>query len=146
LATGDQLEQTIVASGTGGAIVAWQDPRSEDPGDVYAQYVQPNGQLGGDVLSVPGGSATTVALDPVRPNPSRGGGLAVRFTLGSAATGALELFDAAGRCLAARDLGSLGAGQHSLELGGRQPLSPGVYLVRVRQGGQSATRRVCIVY
>jgi hypothetical protein len=94
---------------------------------------------------VPGDAAPAFALEPVRPNPSSGRTLTVRFTLASSAPAALELLDVAGRRIAAREVGSLGAGHHTLDLdeGGR--LSPGLYLLCLRQGANTRVTRVAVV-
>ena len=143
-ATADQKLSTIAADGAGGAIITWSDNRSGND-DIYAQRVQANGQLGGDATDVPGGISLAFALEPVRPNPSRGGGLTVQFTLVSAAAASLELLDVAGRRIAEREAGSLGAGHHSLELGAGFRLAPGLYLVRLRQGTNSRVTRVAVL-
>src|SRR5262249_61536533 len=43
-AAGHQVNPEIVADGAGGAIVAWQDTRS-DPSDIYAQHVRASGTV-----------------------------------------------------------------------------------------------------
>ncbi len=96
-------------------------------------------------MSVPGEAALAFALDPVRPNPTRGGALTVHFTLASAAAASLELFDVAGRRIAAREVGSLGAGRHTLDLGEGQHLAPGLYLVCLRQGTNTRVTRVAVL-
>ena len=53
-AANNQYRPIIIADGAGGAIVAWVDNRNggdaPDGVDIYAQRVQPNGQLGGTVV------------------------------------------------------------------------------------------------
>jgi hypothetical protein len=144
-ATGLQELGTVIADGAGGAVAAWVDGRNATF-DVYAQHVLASGQLGGTV-DVPGEAALTLAfaLEPVRPNPSRGGALTVRFTLAGPAAASLELLDVAGRCIAARDVGSLGAGSHALDLGQGQHLAPGLYLVRLTQGANTRVTRVAVL-
>lgn len=95
-------------------------------------------------VSVPGAAPLAFALEPVRPNPTQGA-LTVRFALPSAAPASLELFDVAGRCMAAHDVGSLGAGQHTLDLGEGRPLAPGLYLVRLQQGADARVKRVTVL-
>ena len=143
-ADSSQVDATIASDGGGGAIVAWQDYRNLTNPDIYAQRVQANGQLGGTV-DVSGDAALAFALDPVRPNPSRGGMLTVRFTLPTAAPARLELLDVAGRRIASREVGSLGAGQHTLDLGAGQHLAPGLYLVRLTQGANKRTTRGAVL-
>jgi hypothetical protein len=142
-ATGWQELGVIVADGGAGAIVAWVDGRSGNF-DLYAQRVLANGTLGSSV-NVSDQPALAFALEPVRPNPSRGGALTVRFTLPSAAAASLELLDIAGRRIAAREVGSLGAGPHAFDLGEGQNLAPGLYLVRLRQGTNARVTRVAVL-
>jgi hypothetical protein len=144
-AAGSQNIPTLVSDGLGGAIISWYDRRGATY-DIYAQRVKASGLLGGDVLGVPGEAATLAfALDPVRPNPARGGAMTVRFTLAGEAPASLELLDVAGRRVVARNVGSLGAGTHSLSLGGDLRLAPGVYMVCLRQGSSLRTTRVAVV-
>lgn len=96
----------------------------------------------GPVVAVPADDALAFALDPVRPNPSRGGALTVRFTLPSAAPARLELLDVAGRRIASHEVG---AGQHALDLGQGRRLAPGLYLVRLTQGANTRTTRVAVL-
>jgi hypothetical protein len=84
----------------------------------------------------------TFALDPVRPNPSRGGALTVHFSLPPDAPARLELLDVAGRRIASHEVGM---GQHTLDLGEGQRLAPGLYLVRLTQGANTRTTRVAVM-
>jgi hypothetical protein len=94
-------------------------------------------------VDLPAGNAPlTFALDPVRPNPSRGGALTVRFSLPTAAPARLELLDVAGRRIASHEVG---VGQHTLDLGTGQHLAPGLYLVRLTQGANTRTTRVAVI-
>ena len=97
------------------------------------------------IVDVPAAPALAFALDPLRPNPTRSGALIVQFTLPTAAPARLELLDVAGRRLAAHEVGSLGAGQHTLDLGAGQHLAPGLYLVRLTQGANTRTTRVAVL-
>jgi hypothetical protein len=144
-AGGNQNVPSIVSDGLGGAIVAWHDNRSAASYDIYAQRVKANGQLGGDVASVPVAAPLAFALDAVSPNPARGGALTIRFTLPVGAAASLELLDVAGRRVALREVGSFGAGSHSLRLGEGQLVAPGLYLVRLRQGTNSRVVRVAVL-
>lgn len=86
-----------------------------------------------------------LVLRAVGPNPTRGGALTVCFTLPSGTAASLELLDVAGRRIAAREVGSLGAGQHTLDLGEGQHLAPGLYLVRLTQGANTRVKRVVVL-
>jgi hypothetical protein len=227
-ATGDQWNAIIVTDGGSGAIVAWQDNRNGNY-DIYAQRVWADGttpvllsfasaEVGADFVSLTwfasgsesavatvyrapvGGEWTRIgevavdgtgylrytdpidvtasrvgyrlgiveagiesfqgetwvdlparaaalafALEPVRPNPTQGGALTVRFTLPSAAAASLELLDVSGRRIAEREVGSLGAGRHALDLGEGRNLAPGLYLVRLRQGTNTRVARVAVL-
>jgi hypothetical protein len=88
--------------------------------------------------------ALDFALQGARPNPAEGGVLSVHFTLPSAAPASLALYDVSGRQVQKLDVGALGAGQHTLDLGQGQHLAPGLYLVRLTQGANTRTTRVAV--
>ncbi len=146
---GSQVSPAIVADGGSptaggfGAIVLWQDNRNGSY-DVYAQRVRANGLPGG-LVEVPRADVVAFSLAPVRPNPARGGALTVDFSLASPAAASLELLDVAGRRVAVRDVGALGAGRHAVRLGEDRHLPPGIYLVCLRQGtGVRVTRAIVL--
>ena len=143
-AYGHQVMSTLTADGAGGAIVVWEDHRNLD-WDIHAQRVEANGQLGGNVASVTGDSSPAFALDSVRPNPTRGGALTVHFTLAGSSAASLELFDVAGRRVASRNVSSLGAGQHTVDLALDQRVAPGNYAVRLTQGSSERVMRVVLL-
>ena len=80
----------------------------------------------------------------MQPNPGPRGSL-IRFALPDATPAALELFDAAGRRLWSRDVGSLGVGEHAVRIGDGAWLPPGIYLTRLVQGKRVATARVAVI-
>jgi hypothetical protein len=84
------------------------------------------------------------ALHGARPNPSPGL-VSVAFVLPDAASAHLELLDVTGRRVAGRDVGTLGAGSHVVDLTEGRPLAAGVYLVRLSRAGQSLTTRVTVI-
>jgi len=86
------------------------------------------------------------ALEGVRPNPSPPGPLVVDFVLPSEAPATLELFDLAGRKVAGREVGALGAGRHSVNLGDGARIPAGVYVVRFRSGGESRSARAVVLH
>jgi len=116
-------------------------------GNVYvADYDNNRIQKFGPVSTdVPAEASLAFALGPVRPNPSRGGALTVHFTLPTSAPGRLELVDVSGRRVVEREVGSLGSGPHSLDLGTGQHLAPGLYLVRLTQGANAHVARVVVL-
>ncbi|HTR98088.1 MAG TPA: FlgD immunoglobulin-like domain containing protein [Candidatus Acidoferrales bacterium] len=50
-AAGEQYDQAVTTDDAGGILVAWQDERGADS-DIYAQNVQADGTLGGQVVAV----------------------------------------------------------------------------------------------
>ena len=73
------------------------------------------------------------------------GALLVTFTLPAAAAARLELMDLAGRRLRSREIGTLGPGEHSLDLAEGGSLPSGIYFVRILQGDQSARARAVFI-
>ncbi len=138
-----QSMPAIVPSGSGGAILAWQDTRN-GASDIYAQRVHSDGELGGTV-GVSSDAPATMALSLAGPNPARAGRLPMRFTLGGGEPASLELLDVAGRRIAARTLDAFGPGTHALDLGEDRHLATGLYFVRLRQGDASRVMRVAML-
>jgi hypothetical protein len=145
LAAGDQNSVMIAGDLAGGAIASWQDTRSGVEEDLYAQRIAPDGQLGGVAVSTPEQVLSDLALSPVWPNPANGGAMVVQFALPSGQAATLELYDLVGRRLAAREVGSLGAGRHAVTLdpGGR--LASGRYLISLRQGAEQRVARMTVL-
>jgi len=90
-------------------------------------------------------SALRFALHGVQPNPARGGEAQLAFTLPAWASGELEVLDVSGRRVTGREVGSLGPGRHTVRLDERESLAPGLYLVRLRWRGESATTRAVLM-
>ncbi len=84
------------------------------------------------------------ALVGLRPNPATQE-LIVAFSLRDHSPARIELVDVAGRCVVTREVGSLGAGAHVVRLEPGRKVGPGVYWVRLVQGGQQLTRKGTIV-
>jgi hypothetical protein len=82
------------------------------------------------------------ALEPLRPNPVTGRTATLRFTLPRSAPARIEVTDPAGRLVSRREVGAAGPGAHSIELARMQP---GLYLVTLRQGKESRTRRMVVL-
>jgi len=83
-----------------------------------------------------------LALRRIGPSPARGA-VVVECALPEARPATLELHDIAGRCVATREVGSLGAGRHPIMLGSRLPA--GVYVVRLTQGGRGQILKVAVL-
>ncbi len=56
----------------------------------------------------------------------------------------LDLFDVTGRRVAHRDVGGLGPGLHSVNLGEGARIKTGVYFVRLHQGSNGAIKKMII--
>jgi hypothetical protein len=69
----------------------------------------------------------------------------VWLTLASEEPATLELFDVAGRRVARRAVGSLGAGEHVVELGDTPALKPGLYFMRLEQGARVLHARAALM-
>lgn len=89
-------------------------------------------------------SRLSFALAVPQPNPGDGAAR-VAFELPVRSPGALEVFDLAGRRVERHDLAALEAGGHSIGLGAATRLRPGLYVVRLSQGGAVLARRFCVV-
>jgi hypothetical protein len=142
----NQVGHTVIADGAGGAILAWQDNRTEagefgDDGEIFAQAIKGSGQLGDPPVSVPGDATFDFALRSA--NPLRSGAMLVRFTLPSSTPASLEVFNVAGRRVAGREVS--GAGAHALDLGTGWNAVPGVYFVRLSQGPLASVRRIILL-
>ena len=135
----------VAADGSGGAIVAWQDSRSNVDDDVYAQGI------GGD-------GSTTTGVGPSRP-PSNlvvGPGYPNPFTheaffdvtLDQESAVSVDVFDVAGRKVRSIDMKSIPTGATRLTFDGlddrARALPSGVYFYRVHAGGESMTRKMVI--
>lgn len=102
-----------------------------------------------------GAATTAVEPPPARPgvlalagpsrNPVRDPVLRIAFSLSSAEPARLALHDVQGREILTRALEGLAAGSHEIELGRETPLAPGIYFLRLTQGGLSRTAKVCVL-
>jgi hypothetical protein len=93
-------------------------------------------------IDVPGAAA--LALRGLRPNPAVDA-INVSLSLPNSAPATLELVDLAGRLIANREVGSLGAGPHLVRLDDGSRVAPGVYWVRLRQGTQQLLARAIVM-
>lgn len=95
--------------------------------------------------SVPNGAPLAFALEAIAPNPTRVNRMSVAFTLPTSSAARLELWDVSGRRMAEREVGSLGAGRHAVDLAAGRRLAPGLYLVRLSQGANVRSARVVVL-
>ena len=82
------------------------------------------------------------ALRALSPNPTRGT-FRVEFSLDGSERATLELLDVAGRRMAVREVGDLGAGRHQVEW--KERLPAGIYLVRLAQGRRAQVMKAVVV-
>ena len=130
------------------------DDATVQPGNDYSYMMvvasQRGETFGGEtVVSVPAttgvdpGRQTEFALAGPVPNPAIDK-LSVSFTLPSTAPASLELLDVAGRRWLDREVGSLGAGLHRIDIATAGQIPPGLYFLRLSQSGRVASSRVAI--
>ena len=135
---------TIASDGTGQLVY---EDRTVTPGARYGYrlgVVEDGAEafVGEAWVDVP--LAAQLALAGARPNPALRE-LTVVFSLPDGSPARLEAYDLAGRRVAAQDVGTLGAGTHTVKLGERTGLGCGVYLVRLTRGDRMLTTRAVIV-
>ena len=98
------------------------------------------------VTGVPAAGGAAFALGGAWPNPARGAGFSISFSLPDGAPATLELLDLNGRRILSREVGGLGAGSHVWPLQRESAgLAAGIYVVRLSQSGRSATSKVVLV-
>jgi len=90
------------------------------------------------------GGDASFAMRGIMPNPSFGP-MNVRFSLPSRERATLAVYDISGRQVASREVGGLGAGTHTVTLGSKQTLRPGIYMVRLTQLNKSVSTRAVVV-
>jgi hypothetical protein len=142
--------------GPSNLIATPSDTGFVDPGAAGNWYklaaVDVNGNESGFAVLGPGGTVDVAdnsplefALHAVRPNPAVGSRLSVGFVLQSAAPAWLELLDVSGRQVAKREVGTFGPGRHQVDLTAGRQVAPGLYLVRLVQGGNVRVTRAVVL-
>ena len=86
-----------------------------------------------------------LAIRGTTPNPASGGRVRIQLELPDAGPARLELLDLAGRLVSSRDVGRFGPGAHDIELAENGRLRPGIYFVRLMQGGATARSRIVVL-
>jgi len=97
--------------------------------------------LGRTWIDVP---AWALRLLRISPNPALGP-FDVAFSLASNLPARLEAFDVAGRRRLTRDLIGFPQGSHTMRIDPRG-WPAGVYVIRLTQGGNSVTRKTCVLH
>jgi hypothetical protein len=98
-----------------------------------------------DGTTAVGDGPVAFALDGARPNPATGNALHVAFALPTGAAARLELVDIGGRRVLSREVGSLGAGRHNVNLAEGHRVAAGIYWVQLAQGAQQQRVRVTVI-
>lgn len=106
------------------------------PGQVYA------------TTGVPGANVGQLGFSPPYPNPTRGRAT-IRFSLAERSTVNLSVYDLQGRKTVELINSAVDAGIRSLTWtctdGDGRPVSPGIYLVRLRAGNRSLVQRMIVL-
>ncbi len=89
-------------------------------------------------------AALALTLEGALPNPAVGA-LNVAFALPRSGRASLELIDIAGRQLAEREVGDLGAGRHLIRLNESRRTPPGVYWLKLTQADRSLVKRAVVI-
>jgi len=133
----------VIGNGSGGVYVLWDD------------YVQPDFVSVGatlwltevdqqHIVDVPRTvTPGPLSLSAVRPNPTTGPAT-IRFRLSGDAPARMEVLDIAGRLVDRRTV--MGAGDHVERLDRIGAWPPGVYCIRVSQGGVARTTRFVVTH
>jgi hypothetical protein len=85
-----------------------------------------------------------LVLSRIVPNPTTSR-FTVTFALPTPAPATIALVDLAGRQVESHEVGGMGAGAHTVKLGGSGPLPTGVYWVRLMHAGRSVSRQVSVI-
>ncbi|MEQ1831988.1 MAG: hypothetical protein ABL977_02950 [Candidatus Eisenbacteria bacterium] len=162
----DLRDFSVYVSDNGGPYQPWRQNTTAtaarfrcQPEHQYAFYSVARDLGGNAELPPPSPDAVTLArllaVDTAHPveltlerplsNPTRGP-LDVRFSLPSADAATLELLDVTGRRILGSDVGAGGAGSHQVRLVPPHTVAPGLYWLRLRQGGQVRLARVVMLH
>ena len=150
-AVGDQQKVVIATDGSGGAIAAWQDGRS-DTTRVYTSRFGADAQI---VTAVPPTTPPTTLLPvqfrllPPHPNPMRSAAT-ITFLLPAAASVDAAIFDVSGRLIRRMTSGlRFTPGEHALRWDGRDNKGhtavSGVYFVRIQADRSLLVKRLVLL-
>ncbi len=142
----DPLGNTFLTGSFGGYLDFGGEPLvCNGDFDVFLSKFSPLEGFTG-VLLAP--AAPRVMLRPNYPNPFNPG-TTIPFTLPSAGTVSLAVYDISGRVVRTLAAGTKAAGEHAASWDGRDeggsPVASGVYFVRIEAGGESAARKILLL-
>ena len=86
-----------------------------------------------------------LSLSGFNPNPAVSSRLMLSFSLATGEPATVEMIDVTGRRVASEDVGSLGPGSHTIQVGRGMNLPTGVYMVRLQQGGRVLRAKAAVV-
>jgi hypothetical protein len=132
---------TLNVSGTLSAASLWMQAGNS----LLSLYLDDVTVTDAALSGVTGQGTATFSLENPRPNPARGDRLAVSFSLPTSEPAHMELLDVGGRRVADREVGVLGAGQHTVTFDNARPVPAGLYFVRLQQGPNARTIRVAVL-
>jgi len=93
--------------------------------------------------AVPGSQGMVLA--GARPNPAPHG-LVIAFALAGDQPAELAVYDLNGRRIVWRDVSGLGPGEQVWDVGTPRGLTPGVYMIRLTQGGQTVSKKAIVLH
>jgi hypothetical protein len=134
-ATGVQEQPAIANVGTGRALIAWRDERT-NPSRIYATSV-----VDANTTGVPASGRGVLRIAAAGTMP---GEVRLRLTLPGAGRARVELVDVSGRRRASRELAGPLVGA-TLALPLPAPLEPGRYFARVTQGVACASTSLTVL-
>ena len=140
-----ETDTSAVFIGKPGHTYAFYSIARDSAGNREAAPAEPDAQtsIPSTVDVTPGTRVAVFALHGARPNPADAR-VRISFELPTTMPGALDLYDLAGRRTAHRDIGGLGAGVHTLDLGEAARIRPGIYFVRLQHGGREAVKKIVV--
>jgi hypothetical protein len=150
LPTSTQPNPAIAPDGAGGVFVSWEDQPDRMHAQVHTQHFAADGtrlwaaDATSDRALAPGTTGSGLALESVWPNPSQGHWQAV-ISLADGSPVTLDLVDIAGRLVHRATVTGLLPGRQSIAFDRPAGLRPGLYLLRVTQGGHATSRKVAFV-
>ena len=124
--------------------ITWTDPTILPGVDYEYRLGVPEGTGEGMYGAIRVHSPFSLFLRTSGPNPSRGD-LTVTFSLPASSRARIQIFDAGGRLVRARDVTAYGPGTHEITLLGEPPLRSGAYFLRLIQGASKAVTRFTLV-
>ncbi len=148
-ASDDQVYHQITPDDAGGAIIAWQDGRSGNNWDIYAQLIDQYGRPGGPLTGVDAPETSRIAyLAQNYPNPFNPS-TTISFTLPSRMHVNLSIYDVQGRHITTLVDETLPGVKHEIRWDGRdskgKAISSGVYFCRLAAGDNILAKKMILI-